>query len=46
MAKAKHYSPRIGRDLVSRLYHEAKVRNIPMMVFNEPSRESRTGSRG
>jgi hypothetical protein len=28
--KAKYYSPRIRRDLVSRLYLEKKARRVPM----------------
>ena len=30
MGRARHYSPRISRFLVSVLYHEAKHRKIPM----------------
>ncbi|MCH7225096.1 hypothetical protein [Haloferula sp. A504] len=30
MARNRSYSPRIERDLVSALYHEAKHRRIPM----------------
>jgi hypothetical protein len=29
-AQAKYYSPKITRDLVSRLYWEAQLRHIPM----------------
>jgi hypothetical protein len=30
MAQNRHYSPRIKRDLVGFLYHEAKHRKMPM----------------
>lgn len=30
MARNRHYSPRIERDLVGLLYHEAKARSVPM----------------
>jgi hypothetical protein len=33
MAKVKYYSPRIDRDLVSRLYHEARIQKVPMTVL-------------
>ena len=29
----KYYSPRIDRDLVSSLYHAAKIRRVPMTRF-------------
>ncbi|PYI87833.1 MAG: hypothetical protein DMF03_12505 [Verrucomicrobia bacterium] len=29
-AQAKYYSPKITRDLVSRLYREAQLQHIPM----------------
>jgi len=31
--KAKYYSPRIRRDLVSRLHHEKQARGIPMTTL-------------
>lgn len=33
MSKTKYYSPRIRRDLVSRLYLEKKARGIPMTML-------------
>jgi hypothetical protein len=30
MAKPKWYSPQLSREVVSRLYHRAKVERIPM----------------
>ena len=30
MAKARHYSPQIRRDLVTKLYFRAKAENVPM----------------
>ena len=33
MSRPKHYSPEIKRFLVSVLYHEAQVRQIPMTVL-------------
>lgn len=30
MHPTKYYSPRLDRDLVSMLYHTAKVRRVPM----------------
>jgi len=30
MQKPKWYSPKLSRDLVSRLYHRAKAEGIPM----------------
>ena len=29
----KHYSPRLDRALVSKLYHEAKAQRVPMTVL-------------
>lgn len=28
-----HYSPKLSRSLVSKLYHAAKERNVPMTVL-------------
>ena len=33
MARAKYYSPRLERPLVSRLYHAAKAQGVPMTVL-------------
>lgn len=33
MAKAKYYSPRLDRDLISSLYYAAKTRCIPMTTL-------------
>jgi len=30
LASAKYYSPRLERDLISPLYHAAKVQRMPM----------------
>ena len=29
MALARYYSPRLERDLISRLYHQAKAERVP-----------------
>lgn len=47
MARATHYSPRISRFLVSVLYHEAKLRKIPMTkLTDELLRQQLISSRG
>ncbi len=33
MHSTKYYSPRLDRDLVSTLYHTAKVRRVPMTTL-------------
>ncbi len=33
MAKAKYYSPRLDRDLISRLYHQAQAEGVPMTTL-------------
>ena len=33
MARAKYYSPRLDRSLISSLYHAAKVQQIPMTAL-------------
>ncbi|HEY6155651.1 MAG TPA: hypothetical protein VIW07_18080 [Candidatus Udaeobacter sp.] len=33
MPRFRHYSPQLSRDLVSRLYHEAKAQRIPMTTL-------------
>ena len=33
MARARYYSPRIERQLVSRLYHQARALGIPMTAL-------------
>ena len=33
MLKFRHYSPQLSRELVHRLYHEAKAERIPMTVL-------------
>ena len=30
MARAKYYSPRLDRDLITTLYHSARARRAPM----------------
>jgi hypothetical protein len=30
MARARYYSPRLDRDVVSALFHRAKARRVPM----------------
>jgi len=47
MARARHYSPRISRFLVSVLYHEAKHRRIPMTrLTDELLRQQLIGGQG
>jgi len=33
MPKIKHYSPQLSRELVHRLYHQAKAEGVPMTVL-------------
>ena len=33
MAPARYYSPRLDRDLISRLYHQAKSERVPMTAL-------------
>ena len=33
MAIARYYSPRLERDLISRLYHQAKAERVPMTAL-------------
>lgn len=47
MARAKYYSPRISRFLVSVLYHEARHRRIPMTsLANDLLSKQLAGSEG
>ena len=33
MAHARYYSPRLDRELISRLYHQAKAERVPMTAL-------------
>jgi hypothetical protein len=33
MAVARYYSPRLDRDLISQLYHQAKLERVPMTAL-------------
>ena len=33
MASQRYYSPRLDRGLITRLYHAAKARRVPMTVL-------------
>ena len=33
MAYARYYSPRLERDLISRLYHQAQAERVPMTAL-------------
>jgi len=33
MAQSRYYSPRLDRDLISRLYHRARAERIPMTAL-------------
>jgi hypothetical protein len=33
MAHPRYYSPRLDRDLISRLYHQARAERIPMTAL-------------
>ena len=44
MASAKYYSPRLERDLISRLYHQARTERVPMTAL--ASRLVRAGLTG
>lgn len=33
MAYARYYSPRLDRDLIAQLYHQAKVQRVPMTAL-------------
>ena len=47
MAQYRHYSPQIDRFLVSCLYHEAKVRRVPMTrLVDDLLNKALTGSAG
>jgi len=35
MSRKGYYSPGLRRDLVTRLYHAARERKLPMTVFND-----------
>ena len=44
MACAKYYSPRLERDLISQLYHQARTERVPMTAL--ASRLVRAGLAG
>jgi hypothetical protein len=44
MASAKYYSPRLDRDLISLLYHQAQAERVPMTAL--ASRLVRNGLAG
>ncbi len=47
MSRPKHYVPEIRRFLVSVLYHEARVRGLPMTVLtNQVLQEGLKGTKG
>jgi hypothetical protein len=33
MGNARYYSPRLDRDLISRLYHQAQAERVPMTAL-------------
>jgi hypothetical protein len=33
MAHSRYYSPRLDRDLISRLYHQARAERVPMTAL-------------
>ncbi len=33
MAHARYYSPRLDRELISRLYHQAQAERVPMTAL-------------
>ena len=33
MSRSRYYSPRIERDLITRLYHAAKAQRVPMTTL-------------
>jgi hypothetical protein len=33
MAQSRYYSPRLDRDLIARLYHQAKTQRVPMTAL-------------
>jgi len=33
MAHARYYSPRLDRDLITRLYHQARTERVPMTAL-------------
>jgi len=45
MPKSKHYSPQLSRELVSKLYRQAKSERIPMTVLANQLVEEALGSR-
>jgi hypothetical protein len=44
MPKIKHYSPQLSRELVHRLYHQAKAKRIPMTVLANRLMEKALGN--
>ena len=47
MPRPKHYVPTIGRELVCVLYHEARLRGMPMTrLVNHLLTEALTGAQG
>jgi hypothetical protein len=45
MPKSKHYSPQLSRELVSKLYRQAKSERIPMTVLTNHLVEEALGTR-
>ena len=45
MPKTKHYSPQLSKELVHRLYHQAKAERIPMTVLANQLVEEALGNK-
>jgi len=45
MPKSTHYSPRLSREIVRRLYHQAKSERVPMTVLTNRLVEEALGNK-
>jgi hypothetical protein len=45
MPKLRHYSPQLSKELVSRLYHQAKAERVPMTVLANQLVEEALGNK-
>ena len=45
MPKFRHYSPQLSKQIVRRLYHEAKSEHVPMTVLANQLMEKALGNK-
>jgi hypothetical protein len=45
MPKSRHYSPQLSKELVHRLYHQAKAERVPMTVLANRIMEEALGKK-